>query len=97
MRWANDRLAIGITGFSSRLKDEIARPGLVVKEVEFFSDDYARTLREWRDRFEDKAEHVKALGFDQRFMRMWRYYLAYCEAGFATRRTEVGQWVVAKP
>lgn len=87
----------GMLPTKSRLKAEIARPGLVLKEVEFFSDDYARTLREWRDRFEARMTDVADLGFDRRFERMWRYYLAYCEAGFATRRTEVGQWVAAKP
>jgi cyclopropane-fatty-acyl-phospholipid synthase len=87
----------GMLPTKTRLKAEIARAGLSLKAVEFFSDDYARTLRQWRDRFEEKAGAVRVLGFDERFMRMWRYYLAYCEAGFATKRTEVGQWVAAKP
>jgi cyclopropane-fatty-acyl-phospholipid synthase len=81
----------------SRLENETARAGLKMLGVEYFSEDYGRTLREWRDRFEAVTPQVQALGFDQRFLRMWRYYLAYCEAGFRTRRTEVGQWTLQKP
>jgi cyclopropane-fatty-acyl-phospholipid synthase len=80
-----------------RLMAEIAAAGLELVEVEFFSDDYGKTLLEWRKRFEAQETRIKALGFDQRFMRMWRFYLAYCEAGFRTRRTEVGQWIIRKP
>lgn len=47
--------------------------------------DYARTLRDWRGRFFDRVDHVRALGFDDRFVRMWEYYLASCEAAFRTR------------
>ena len=80
-----------------RLQAEIAGAGLAVRGVERFADDYGRTLRQWRDTFEDQADAVAALGFDERFKRMWRFYLAYCEAGFRTRRTDVGQWVLARP
>ena len=81
----------------SRLEGETAKAGLKVVGVEYFSEDYGRTLREWRDRFEARLDEVKALGFDQTFIRMWRFYLAYCEAGFRTRRTEVGQWTLERP
>ncbi|MGZ8362656.1 MAG: class I SAM-dependent methyltransferase [Caulobacteraceae bacterium] len=84
----------GMLPSETRLRAEIARAGLVVRKVELFGADYARTLREWRDRFEAVKDQVSAQGFDERFQRMWRYYLAYCEAGFATGRTNVGQWVV---
>jgi cyclopropane-fatty-acyl-phospholipid synthase len=86
----------GMLPTKPRLKEEVEKAGLSLKTVELFSDDYARTLRAWRDRFEAVAAKMRALGFDERFSRMWRFYLAYCEAGFATRRTEVGQWVAAK-
>jgi cyclopropane-fatty-acyl-phospholipid synthase len=46
---------------------------------------YARTLAAWRKRFHDSAEEVRALGFDARFIRMWDYYLAYCEGAFLER------------
>jgi cyclopropane-fatty-acyl-phospholipid synthase len=45
---------------------------------------YTTTLRMWRQRFLDRADEVAALGFDATFRRMWEFYLAYCEAGFAT-------------
>jgi cyclopropane-fatty-acyl-phospholipid synthase len=46
---------------------------------------YARTLASWRDRFHHALPEVRALGFDERFIRMWDYYLAYCEAAFLER------------
>ena len=84
----------GMLASERRLQEEMARAGLAVRAVERFGGDYARTLREWRDRFERASHEVTALGFDERFRRMWRFYLAYCEAGFSTGRTSVGQWVV---
>ena len=80
-----------------RLKSEMTSAGLALDGVDYFSDDYGRTLLEWRARFDAQADKIRALGFDERFMRMWRFYLAYCEAGFRTRRTEVGQWFVTRP
>mmetsp|Transcript_25746 Transcript_25746/g.83205 ORF Transcript_25746/g.83205 Transcript_25746/m.83205 type:complete len:793 (-) Transcript_25746:27-2405(-) len=52
---------------------------------------YARTLAAWRLRFEAKLDAVRALGFDDAFVRKWRYYLEYCEAGFATKHIDVLQ------
>jgi cyclopropane-fatty-acyl-phospholipid synthase len=86
----------GMLPSPSRLEAETSKAGLTMVGVEYFSEDYGRTLREWRDRFEAVTADVLALGFDQRFLRMWRYYLAYCEAGFRTRRTEVGQWTLQR-
>ena len=86
----------GMLPSPSRLEKETAKAGLSLLGVDYFSEDYGRTLREWRDRFEAVTPQVLALGFDQTFLRMWRYYLAYCEAGFRTRRTEVGQWTLQR-
>jgi cyclopropane-fatty-acyl-phospholipid synthase len=86
----------GMLPSPSRLEAETTKAGLRMEGVEYFSEDYGRTLREWRDRFEAVLPAVTALGFDARFIRMWRFYLAYCEAGFRTRRTEVGQWTMSK-
>lgn len=58
---------------------------------------YARTLKEWRERFDAREDEVHALGYDDTFRRMWRYYLAYCEAGFAERYTAVVQMLLEKP
>jgi len=56
---------------------------------------YARTLRLWRDRFDDRTDEVADLGFEERFRRMWRYYLSYCEGGFRAGRADVRQIVLA--
>ncbi|QFT86443.1 Cyclopropane-fatty-acyl-phospholipid synthase [Halomonas sp. THAF12] len=58
---------------------------------------YARTLREWRHRFEANLETVRRLGYDERFIRMWRYYLCYCEGGFLERTIGTSQLLLAKP
>jgi cyclopropane-fatty-acyl-phospholipid synthase len=58
---------------------------------------YARTLREWRSRFELRLDAVRGLGFDETFIRKWRYYLAYCEAGFDTRNISVVQALYSRP
>ena len=57
---------------------------LLITKVTDIAPDYARTLRAWRTRFVDHADAVRAMGFDRRFIRMWEYYLALSEAGFAT-------------
>ncbi|MDZ4168381.1 MAG: cyclopropane-fatty-acyl-phospholipid synthase family protein [Coriobacteriia bacterium] len=65
--------------------------GLRMCEPHFFGASYAATLSEWAQRFEAAAPGVRALGFDERFMRMWRYYLAYCQAGFKAGTIDVMQ------
>src|SRR6185295_18579915 len=57
----------------------------VLHGVEDFGHDYARTLKLWRENFRARLESVRALGFDERFIRKWTYYLSYCEAAFALR------------
>ena len=58
---------------------------------------YARTLREWRRRFLSKLEQVRALGYDDNFVRMWEYYLCYCEGGFLERQISDVQMLFVKP
>jgi cyclopropane-fatty-acyl-phospholipid synthase len=65
--------------------------GLAVTERSFHGADYGRTLAEWHRRFLEQEEGVAALGFDAGFRRMWRYYLAYCEAGFRDGRIDLMQ------
>ncbi|MGA0025636.1 MAG: class I SAM-dependent methyltransferase [Burkholderiales bacterium] len=74
-----------------RFRDVAAGQGLVVTEMHDFGPDYAETLRCWHERFNAAATRVQELGFDQRFMRTWRFYLAYCEAGFRAQATGVTQ------
>jgi cyclopropane-fatty-acyl-phospholipid synthase len=69
---------------------------LLVDDVRDVAPDYVRTLRAWRERFLDQAPAVRAMGFDARFMRMWEYYLALCEASFATGVCQDQQIVLRK-
>jgi cyclopropane-fatty-acyl-phospholipid synthase len=73
------------------LREQCRLAGLKVAELYSFGLDYARTLETWLGHFDRVADQVAKLGFDERFRRMWRYYLAYCAAGFSTRRTDVLQ------
>ena len=66
-------------------------PRLRLTHLEDFGMHYAKTLAEWRAAFWHQIDAVQALGLDQRFIRMWDYYLAYCEAGFRTKMTGVAQ------
>jgi cyclopropane-fatty-acyl-phospholipid synthase len=79
---------------SSLPRDAGLRP---VGELRRFGQDYAATLRQWRLAFEAAWPQIASSGFDERFRRLWRYYLAYCEAGFRTGRTDVVQMVLARP
>jgi cyclopropane-fatty-acyl-phospholipid synthase len=66
----------------SHIEREATRVGLTLTYQESFGDSYAWTLREWRNRFAQADPEIESLGFDQRFRRMWDYYLSYCEVGF---------------
>lgn len=82
----------GMLPSSRRFKDEAVRAGLTVTAEEYFGLDYAETLRRWRIAFNAQAESVRKLGFDERFMRIWQFYLAYCEAGFRAGSIDVAQF-----
>ncbi|MBM3613431.1 MAG: SAM-dependent methyltransferase, partial [Alphaproteobacteria bacterium] len=68
-----------------------AARGFTIDQLSFHGADYAETLRHWRARFEAAAVALDRLGYGERFRRLWRYYLAYCEAGFETERIDVVQ------
>jgi cyclopropane-fatty-acyl-phospholipid synthase len=61
------------------------RSRLMVEELENLGPHYAETLRNWRERFLASAERVQELGFDRTFLRLWEFYLAYCEGAFLSR------------
>ena len=69
---------------------EFERAGLRLVSSEAFGHSYARTLAEWRRRFHSGWPQIAALGFDDRFRRLWDYYLSYCEAGFLEGVIDVG-------
>lgn len=70
--------------------------GLPLANERVFGTDYAMTLAQWRDRFRAAWPNLSGLGFDERFRRLWEYYLAYCEAGFRAGTIDVRQMVFAK-
>lgn len=73
------------------LNREIERAGLTHKKAIAFGQDYARTLAEWHRRFLVSWDDIATLGFDERFRKLWRFYLSYCEAGFKAGSTDVYQ------
>ena len=73
------------------------RTSMNVLSLDEIGTHYARTLREWRHRFEANLERVRKLGYDERFIRMWRYYLCYCEGGFLERSIGTCHLLLAKP
>lgn len=81
----------GMLPSPSRFRQEAAKAGLKVKGEFFFGQDYARTLVQWLKTFDDKVDQVRALGFDEGFIRLWRFYLGACAGGFRAGRTNVMQ------
>jgi cyclopropane-fatty-acyl-phospholipid synthase len=82
----------------NRLNDLLASTGgFVLQGLEDLGQDYARTLRAWREAFNGRLAAVQALGFDESFVRKWNYYFAYCEAAFALRNVSVVQTVHTRP
>ncbi|PMR80143.1 SAM-dependent methyltransferase [Halomonas urumqiensis] len=79
------------------LKGLTRHTSLNVLALDEIGQHYARTLREWRHRFEASLETVQGLGYDERFIRMWRYYLCYCEGGFLERSIGTCHLLLAKP
>ncbi|MCX6952333.1 MAG: cyclopropane-fatty-acyl-phospholipid synthase [Verrucomicrobia bacterium] len=76
----------------NRVNDLLSRAGaFTLHHVDDLGHDYARTLRLWHDNFRHRTAQVRALGFDDRFIRKWSYYLAYCESAFAMRNISVVQ------
>jgi cyclopropane-fatty-acyl-phospholipid synthase len=73
------------------------RAGLKVVDELAFGLDYAETLRRWRHQFMADKAQVLQLGFDERFIRIWEFYLAYCEAAFDQHNTDVVQFTLLKP
>jgi cyclopropane-fatty-acyl-phospholipid synthase len=72
------------------------RTGLVIDRLDDMADDYATTLHCWRSRFRVEEDRVRGLGFDDRFIRMWHFYLATCEAAFRDRQIGVLQIALAR-
>jgi cyclopropane-fatty-acyl-phospholipid synthase len=80
----------GMLPTATIIEREAARAGLMLVRHESFGESYAKTLREWRSRFVRSWPNIESLGFNERFRRMWEYYLAYCEIGFRFGVIDVG-------
>lgn len=80
----------------SEFRREAEAAGLRVQEEFTFGQDYAETLRLWRERFLAERTRILGSGFDQRFMHLWEFYLAYCEAAFAMQNIDVVQYTLVR-
>ncbi|MEJ5083319.1 cyclopropane-fatty-acyl-phospholipid synthase family protein [Ochrobactrum sp. MYb379] len=76
------------------LERDLSKAGLALKEIEHFGHSYALTLAEWRQRFISNWPAIEQLGFDDRFRKLWEYYLCYCEGGFEEGAINVGLYTI---
>ncbi|MES2535691.1 MAG: cyclopropane-fatty-acyl-phospholipid synthase family protein [Pseudomonadota bacterium] len=86
----------GMLPSPSVFRAQAEQHGLRVVNEFAFGRDYARTLDEWRSAFKEQLPQVRAQGFDDRFLRTWEFYLAYCEAGFRAGSIDVVQFTLEK-
>lgn len=82
----------------SVLLDQFTRQSdLVVRDLKDIGLDYAKTLQQWHQRFNDNLNALAELGYDERFARLWRYYFCYCEGGFRERTISTVQMLLSRP
>ena len=75
-----------------KLYDLSSSNGLEIKKYESYGSHYSNTLKIWRDEFLKKWEEISKHGFDNKFKRMWHFYLSYCEAGFKSKNIDLIQF-----
>ena len=85
----------GMLPSEEALNQQFETAGLALTDTHYFRKDYAKTLRLWARDFEERWPQIEPQGFDERFRRMWRFYLSYCEAGFDNGRIDVGHFTLA--
>jgi cyclopropane-fatty-acyl-phospholipid synthase len=86
----------GLLPSVAKFEAQARRFGFRVERKLAFGLDYAETLRRWRGAFLGHEQRVRGLGFDDRFMRIWQFYLAYCEAAFVRGNTDVVQFTLRR-
>ena len=86
----------GMLPSEERLKRVTEKAGFAWTDVARFGHDYAETLAEWHRNFDAHWSEIRPLGFDERFRKLWKFYLSYCEAGFRTERTNVIQLAMTR-
>ncbi|WP_108483958.1 SAM-dependent methyltransferase [Oceaniglobus ichthyenteri] len=79
------------------LRAEVEKAGLVVQKSVEFGESYSQTLRRWHVAFNERWDDVRALGFDDRFRRMWNFYLISCAAAFHSGNCDVTQITISRP
>jgi cyclopropane-fatty-acyl-phospholipid synthase len=87
----------GMLPSPSALRAEIDRAGLRIKGSIEFGESYSQTLRRWHDTFNARWDEVARLGFDDRFRRMWNFYLTSCAGSFQSGNCDVTQITVTRP
>ena len=87
----------GVLPSEEKLSEQFENAGLAFDHIERFGQDYARTLNIWLERFTAHWPEIEHQGFDERFKRLWAFYLGYCEAGFSTGRINVAQFQLTRP
>ncbi len=87
----------GMLPTKTHLQDLAKNSGFEIKQSHWFGASYATTLRRWKNNFEESLDEVRAMGYDEAFIRLWRYYLSYCEIGFMRGTTDVGLVLLSKP
>ncbi|MGL4446440.1 MAG: class I SAM-dependent methyltransferase, partial [Shewanella sp.] len=73
------------------------RTDLVIWSINDMGLDYAKTLRDWQANFDAALDEIQALGYGEDFIRMWKFYLSYCEGGFLERTTSTVHLVAVRP
>lgn len=86
----------GLLPAKSSIRNLSQQHGLKIKSELSFGQDYAKTLQIWLERFDEKYDAIKAMGFSDEFIFKWRFYLAYCIGGFSCNRTDVVQFELEK-
>ncbi len=86
----------GMLPSPSAFERAVAEAGMKIADTLYFGKSYAETLRRWDKVFRERWPAIEALGFDERFRRMWRFYLCYSEVGFDTGQIDVGQFVIER-
>jgi len=87
----------GMLPSPTALRAQVERSGLQVSRTINFGESYSQTLRRWHDTFNNRWDQVASLGFDERFRRMWNFYLTSCASTFHSGNCDVTQITVTKP
>ena len=87
----------GMLPTRQHLHDHAQDAGLAVRGEEHLGHHYAQTLAHWHQAFLTALDRVRGQGFDERFIRIWRYYLAYCEGGFRSERIDLNRLILERP